>query len=121
MPDMNQAASPLAPIVIDDKRLSTRRPLFCKAQIAAGGESIGARTLDIGTGGVALMMEINAPIGQVYVLQLKLPGTGSTMQQLNSQIQVLHSVLTKTGFRVGCRFVAPDMQTRDMLKQFMKS
>lgn len=118
---MNQASSPLAPIVIDEKRKSTRRPVFCKAKLSANGNILTAKMLDIGPGGLALMMEDNAPVGQIYAFQAMLPGPGSTTWNLQSQIQVVHTVLTKTGFRVGCRFVSPDAKTRDMLQQFMRT
>ena len=105
-------------IVIDEKRQRERRPLFCKARLTAGEKSHEARTLDIGTGGIGLILDFNIPIGGIYTLQLDLPIVEGRAEPLRVQAQVLHTVLAKGGFRVGLKFVAPDKKTAEALKRY---
>jgi len=119
---MNQKASaPFANISIAEKRQATRRPLFCKARLASNGSMLEGRTLDISTDGIAIMLDVNVAVGNQYALQLPLPGANGQSLLLQLRVQVMHTVLAQGRFRVGLKFLAPDMQAKNLIKQFVGS
>ena len=115
---MNQAI-PLTHNAFDEKRQSERRPLFCKVQLMFARQAVGARALDVSTGGLAVVADINAPVGQACTVSFPLSAPDGTSRDLTLQASVLHSVLTHDGFRLGLRFMQPDDPTKRLLKRYV--
>ncbi|MDE2600082.1 MAG: PilZ domain-containing protein [Rhodocyclaceae bacterium] len=115
---MIQAAS-LTDNAFDEKRQSVRRPLFCKVRLIFARESVGGRALDISTGGLAVVADINPPTGETCTASFPLPAPDGTSQELTLQATVLHTVLTHEGFRLGLRFMHADEQAQRLLKRFV--
>jgi hypothetical protein len=114
------ATVPPAAIAIDaDKRQAERRPFFCKVQLRANTQSIECRSLDISTGGIAVIADVNLPLGQNCRLQFPLPTPDGHDRPVELHGRVLNTVLTKHGFRLGLGFVGTDMPTQEMLKRFL--
>ena len=118
---MIQATSSLANNAFEEKRQAARRPLFCKVQLMFARQAVEARALDVSTGGLAVIADLNAQIGQTCTARFSLSAPDGTCRDLALQASVLHSVLTHDGFRLGLQFMQPDASAKQLLKRFVDS
>ena len=104
----------------DERRGEGRRPLFGKARLIIERQIVSGRTLDVSISGLAVVADINPPLGLSCVVEFSLPGQNGLLQMLELQATVLNTVLTRDGFRIGLKFDAPSARTRQLLQNYVE-
>jgi hypothetical protein len=105
---------------ISDRRAHDRYPLRTDVMLqSADGRQFPGRMLDIGKGGMAVVIDINPDIGTRFVVRARLPVRPGGNAAFEAPISVASSVLAVSdgGFRVGVQFGALDAKTQDVLKR----
>jgi c-di-GMP-binding flagellar brake protein YcgR len=72
------------------------------------GGLVRGRTVDIGEGGLAAMLKIEVPLGQVVRLEFKLP---------LGLVSVRALVRQRNAFRYGFQFVEPDSVGQELIRR----
>ena len=108
--------------VISDRRAHDRFPLRTDVVVlAADGRQLPGRSLDIGKGGMAVVIDINPAVGTGFTVHARLPTRPSGNAAFEAQVTVASCVLATAdgGFRVGLQFTGLDAKAQDVLKRFL--
>jgi PilZ domain len=106
--------------VISDRRAHDRYPLHTDiALLASDGRQFPGRMLDIGKGGMAVVIDINPAVGTRYAVQARLPTRPAGNAAFEAQVTVASCVLATGdgGFRVGLQFAGLSATAQDVLKR----
>lgn len=110
------------PSVIKDRRAHERHPLRTDvALLLPDGRQIAGRTLDIGKGGMAAVIDLNPAFGLKVSLRARLPQRNGGSATFDAQATVQSSVLATAdgGFRIGLQFLPLAAPAQAVLKQFL--
>lgn len=105
---------------ITDRRAHDRYPLRTDVVLqTADGQQFAGRTLDIGKGGMAVVLDINPPIGLQFVARARLPVRPGGNAAFEAPVSVASCVLAVSdgGFRLGLQFGTLDAKMQDVLKR----
>jgi c-di-GMP-binding flagellar brake protein YcgR len=105
-----------------NRRVHERKLLRVAAQVIVPGRpEVEVRTWDISAGGIAVVAAVNPPVGLKFKLRVRLPVRPAGTAALESQVEVMHSVLIKSegGFKVGLRFVDLSSTAAAAVMQFL--
>lgn len=108
--------------VISDRRAHDRFPLRTDAVVRLpDGRQIAGRTLDIGKGGMAVVIDLNPTPGTALVLRTRLPLRAGGSATFDAPATVASCVLATAdgGFRVGLQFGALGAPAQAVLKSFL--
>ncbi len=108
------------PNVIKDRRAHERHPLRTDvALMLPDGRQIAGRTLDIGKGGMAVVIDLNPNIGLKLALRVRLPQRQGGNAPFEAQATVQSCVLATAdgGFRLGLQFAPLSTAAQAVLKQ----
>lgn len=106
------------PGIKSERRAFPRHPLRTQALIVlADGRLIEARTMDIGKGGMGVVLGFNTPVGSRFGIRLTLPIRPKGNALFETQVQVANCVLDGAagGFRLGLEFVALQPEAQAVL------
>lgn len=93
--------------IIDDRRAHDRYPLRTEVLVGApDGSRHVSRMLDIGKGGMALVVPFNAAVGTTLHVQARLPTRPKGNAVFEARAVVVNCVLSNAdgGFRIGIQF-----------------
>lgn len=106
--------------VISDRRAHDRYPLRTDVMLqSADGRQFPGRSLDIGKGGMALVIDINPEPGTRFVVRARLPVRPAGSAAFEAPIAVTSCVLSTGdgGFRIGVQFGTLGAAAQDVLKR----
>jgi hypothetical protein len=104
---------------MNEQRTTERKPLKVRAVIGVGAAKTGARTVDIGLGGMALSapVRIEPSTGITIAFDLFFDGRSHLIV---TDATVLHSIVSHDEFRMGVRFEGLSMADRTRIAQYLK-
>ncbi|MDO9314084.1 MAG: PilZ domain-containing protein [Burkholderiaceae bacterium] len=84
-------------------------------------DSFEVRTLDISSGGMAIVAAANPRPGTTFSIKVSLPLRPKGFTAIEARVQVMHSILAsdEQGFKVGLQFVNLDTATAAAIVQFL--
>ena len=106
--------------VISDRRAHDRHPLRTDISLrTADGRQFPGRMMDIGKGGMAVVIDINPPMGSPFTVGARVPVRPGGSAIFEAPVSVASCVLAVNdgGFRVGLQFGALDAKAQDVLKR----
>ena len=106
--------------VISDRRAHDRYPLRTDVMLkSSDGRQFPGRSLDVGKGGMALVIDINPSPGTKFVVQARLPVRPGGSAPFEAPIVVASCVLSTGdgGFRIGVQFGTLSATAQDVLKR----
>lgn len=106
------------PGIKPERRAFPRNPLRTQVFIVlADGRRLEARTMDIGKGGMGVVIGVNAPVGSRFGVSLTLPIRPKGNALFETQVQVANCVLdgVEGGFRLGLEFLALQPEAQAVL------
>lgn len=108
--------------VISDRRAHDRFPLRTDVAVRLpDGRQIAGRTLDVGKGGMAIVIDVNPTPGTAFVLRTRLPLRAGGSATFEAPATVASCVLATAdgGFRVGLQFGTLAVPAQAALKGFL--
>lgn len=108
---------------VSERRRSQRKALRTGAVVGLpGGQRFEVRTLDISTGGLAIVAGANPRPGTRFELEFALPMGSRGVMPVRVTAQVAHSVFSsaENGFKVGLFFVDPQPQLAQAVAAYMR-
>ncbi len=85
----------------------------------ADGGRLVARSVDIGTGGMGLVADVNPPIGSWFMVKTLLPLRPRGGVIFEAEVRVMNSIYKSQdgGFRLGVQFVDLKSEAWDVLER----
>lgn len=105
---------------VPDRREQQRK--VCRVSATVLVAELGhlpAKTIDLSTQGIALLLPVALPRGTVAEVGFKLYVSGA-LHQVKAGIEVTNCVFLSADVRVGCSFVSLDAAARRVLSDFMR-
>lgn len=84
-----------------------------------GAAAVAAHTRDVGTGGVAAVVDGAIPVGHRGRIIFEMLVEGKT-QLIEGEVTVTHCILSNEGFKVGFQFSNLDIAVANALSKFMR-
>lgn len=84
-----------------------------------GAAAVAAHTTDVGTGGVAAIVDSAIPVGHKGRIMFEMLVDG-TSHLIDGQVTVSHCILSQQGFKVGFQFFHLDIAVANLLSKFMR-
>jgi hypothetical protein len=105
--------------VRSDQRNTTRKILKVKALLSIDGNAPQvARTLDVGTDGVSLVLEHPLKPGAVVDVYFEIFHDGK-LRPITARSKVQYCILSNAGFKVGFQFVNLELSSMTMLTKYL--
>lgn len=112
------------PIDHDNRRASQRYPLRTQAFVEIPGQPpFAVRTLDISSGGMAIVAAANPRRGTTFNIRLTIPVEPTGSVSFVTTAQVVHSVLSSAedGFKVGLAFTKLEPASAEAIMQYINA
>lgn len=112
-----------APPTDDNRRRSDRKVLRTQAYVSLPGHPpFTVRTLDISSGGMAIVASANPKPGTSFTIQFTIPVKPKGGAPFTATAKVVHSVFSsgEDGFKVGLAFTNLDPPSASAILQFFK-
>ncbi len=84
-----------------------------------GAAAVAAHTTDVGTGGVAAIVDAAIPVGNKGRIMFEMLVEGK-LHLIDGQVTVSHCILSHEGFKVGFQFSNLDIAVANALSKFMR-
>lgn len=105
--------------VFDEQRVSPRKVLKVKALLTMeGGDTIMARTMDLGGDGLGLVTPKAVPPGALGMVRFEL-FHGGKVQSIEIKAKVQYCILSNGEFKVGFRFVNLQLSAMAAISRFL--
>lgn len=106
--------------MLAEQRQAPRKILRVKAMwVMDGAAPVVARTLDIGSTGVSLLLNESVPTGRRGKVTFEMYFDG-TSHIVTAQASVIHCIFSSSGFKAGLQFSNLDMSTMTVISRFMR-
>lgn len=84
-----------------------------------GAGPVAARTTDIGTGGVAAIVDGAIPVGHKGRIMFEMLVEGK-LQLIEGQVSVSHCILSNEGFKAGFQFSNLDIAVANAISKYLR-
>ena len=103
-----------------EQRQSARKILRAKAMLIMDGAGpVAARTLDVGPGGMSVVVAEPVQAGKQGKVLFELFFDGKA-NIIEAQVAVSHCIFSSAGFKVGLSFMRLDMAVTSAISKFMR-
>ncbi len=117
VPDM-----PMPRPVKENRRAQPRYIAHWRAALVGHGAKLLGRTDNVSLSGVAIVCDINVPAGREMTVYLEIPvQLGKQPVIFEAQGAVMHSALSKQGFRLGVAFRSYAGDSQNILRKALSS
>jgi hypothetical protein len=111
---MNAPESSLA-----NKRNAVRKPFRGRGKVTVNAKQVSFQSIDIGVGGICLLMPDQLNLGDVYYIEVSAFINGRKMD-ITAKGKACYCICGSDGFKIGLQFISLDEASEKTISLYMK-